>query len=250
MSAIASLSYPQNFLRRPVDRDLIDRLVHSGLPSDTAELMLFRLWQEFGNGASDRRKLGDASFADDRAALGIEKACLWPGDSGMLILMATDAEFLELDCSDVGGDRWLVCRDFYPLNSNAGKGGMAMQRKGAYSRVLKPAIAKADQDADRHLELWNTTRPEGLGEFDDEARKRALIFLHRVARAAARIIPSDATMRRLVGDAVKCLDETNDEAMHATLLYLISQRKELPEKLSVIVGQWPEIVEKAKRDAM
>ncbi len=243
-------SYPSNFATRPCDRDLLSRLEEAGCPPTFSELMLYRIWQDFASGGSDRRLLQteDAGSGDRTIAL-LEKFCGWHETDqppGLLVSLAIGADFLAVEPATDGS--YLVCRDFYPINSKFSSGGKSMQRKGALTRVLTRELESADKQAAEHLQLWERNTASNFELGTPEQREQALLFLHAVCNSAGKSMPADSALRGgLFNAALKCLD-TPPAARKDTLLYLISLRKDqsLPADVAAILHTWPALVAKAK----
>jgi hypothetical protein len=250
---MTSISYPINFLARPADRYLIERLRQAGYSQDSAEILLYRIWQDFASGGSDRRQLsgGREDFASDLAVKLLEDFCKWvpAGEKpGMLVEMACAADFLGVEATE-SGETVLVCRDFYPLNSRI-SGKSSIQSLGGYSKGLSFASAKAAKDTAEHLQLWEHNPNHGFEDFTPALREAALLFIHRICRAAAREVPPDSVLRAgLFRTAGRCLDQSTQKQVHDTLLYLVSLRNKpnLPASLEAILNQWSELVARATK---
>ena len=247
-------SYPPNFSQRPCDRDLLSRLEESGCAPTFAELMLYRIWQDFASGGSDRRLLQtESASVGDRTVELLEKFCGWPESGqpgGLLVSLAVAADFLALDPGADGS--YLVCRDFYPINSKFSAGGKSIQRKGALTRVLTRELEAAEQQTADHLLLWerNTASNFELGTPDQ--REQVLLFLHAVCNSTKKPMPADGALRGgLFNAALKCL-ETPLAVRKDTLLYLISLRHQpsQPADVATVLHTWPALVAQAKSEGV
>lgn len=241
------ICYPSLFLERPQDRVFLEKLRRAGVGDDTSKLMLYRIWADFATGQSDRRGLakGGSHLAADPYALSIESFCEWRGEAGLLVSFAVESGFLRLEGG--GDERVLVCDGFFPINSGWSKSGNSMQKKGAFTRILRRQEREAKAEVDEREELWSRTN--AVPELGENQRRAAVLFIARVCRALQFPPPTDAELNTgMLRRAHEIVTSTDEVSLEQTLLWLLSMRGDqlIPVRADLALKMWPDLMRSAK----
>lgn len=255
MAAAAVVSFPQSFLQRPEDRLFMAALSSTGVDSELAELMLYRVWRDFGSGGSDRRALSpDVGLAHDPQVKLLADSAGYPGSPGSFIQYGIHSGFFALEGVEEGKPV-LVCKDFFPINSSWSVSGKSIQKKGAYTRARNRQAEEAEAEAKKQLEVWERTAPPDLSGMDAEQRRNGIIFIHRLGRALDLKLPPDAELRAgPLAAAAAIVGNTPVKSLDDTLLWLLSKAKDasatIPRNLKDLLAAWPSLVDQAGREMM
>lgn len=247
---MAGVVYPESFLSRPCDRMFVGALAADGVDVYRARWICYQVWRDFATGGSDRRIISGADFAEDRVVFVLESFCEWGGPRGKLVDAAVDAGFLQVE-NTPGGGRVLICVDFYPSNSSWNSKGNSMQRRGAFTRVLRKDQEKSEAAVKEREELWSRTGGGVCKDMDPALRRRGLLFVNRVCRALRMDPPTDALLAAgdVIGMAARCA-AADAEVVDRTLLWMLSNRdgQEIPGRIDAVLREWDKFVEAASRE--
>ena len=251
MAAAAVVSFPQSFLQRPEDRLFMACLIATGVDAGLAELMLYRVWRDFGSGGSDRRALNlkGGLEADPQVKL-LAQSAGYAGDPGDFVQRGLNSGFFVLEGIEVGSPI-LICKDFFPINSAWSVSGKSIQKKGAYTKARNRQAEEAKEAARKQLEVWERTSPSDLSGIDAEQRKNGIILV----RALDLKLPSDPELRAgPLTAAAAIVESTPVKSIDDTLLWLLSQAKDatanIPRNLKDLLAAWPSLVDQAGREMM
>ena len=230
-------------------------LVHLGVDSDLAELMLYRVWRDFGSGGSDRRALtkGEGIGLDPQMRL-LAQSAGFKGETGQFIQHGISAGFFVLEGVEERKPV-LVCKDFFPINSAWSVSGNSIQKKGAYTRARNRQAEEAEAAARKQLEVWDRTAPPDISGMDVEQRRAGIIFIHRLARALDLKLPPDPELRAgPLAAAAAIVESTPVRSLDDTLLWLLSKAKDasanIPRNLKDLLAAWPSLVGQAGLEMM